>query len=271
MPRLDRLIVALLVACGLLLATGCNRLTFIKPNLKKVKVEQVRRPVVAYDSPAVKARVSAQEQVNAAGAAFAQGDIATAEKHARAALKMDAQSIDARTLLGAIAQRNGRRAEAGEHFKQAALLSQGRPAEAANYGAWLCDAGQAAEGLKYFDYAAQSQSSEARAGTLANAGACATGAGLDARGETYLRDALSLDASNPQALESMAGLALRRGQGMDARAFIQRRLSIPPASASALSTAAQIETRLGDARAAQMYKQRLQNEFPPSNPTPKGK
>ena len=57
---------------------------------------------------------------------------------------------------------------------------------------------------------------------------------------------------------------------MDARAYIERRLDLPPVSASALSTAADVESRLGDTRAAAMYQQRLRSEFPNTNTPPPG-
>ena len=51
--------------------------------------------------------------------------------------------------------------------------------------------------------------------------------------------------------------------------MIQRRLAIQPVSAASLSTASQIETRLGDSRAATLYRQRLQAEFPnATSPSP---
>lgn len=270
MPRLDRLLPGLCIALALCASAGCNRLTFIKPNLSKMEVEQVRQPVVAHDSPAVRARISAQQQISAASGAFEQGDIAAAEKGARAALKADPQSVDAHTLMGIIAERAGRSQEAGGWFKKAAELSQGRPSEASNYGAWLCNQGNTVEALRYFDYAAQSQSGEERAGSLANAGTCALRGGLDTRAEPYLRQAIGLDPQNPLALESLAGLSLKQGQAMEARAFIERRIAIPPVTASVLSTASQIETRLGDSRAAALYRQRLQAEFPTSNPPSPG-
>lgn len=271
MPRLDRLLLAVAATVGLLAAAGCSRLTFIKPNLSKMEVEQVRQPVRARDSAAVKARMSAQELVSAASNAYQQGDLAGAEKNARAALKADPQSIDAHTLMGAVAERQGRTAEAGDWLKKAAQLSQGRPAEAANYGTWLCANGDALGSLQYFDYAAQGQAGDDRAASLANAGTCALSAGLEARAETYLQQAIQYDPESALALESMAGLALKRGRAMDARAYIERRLALPPVSASALATAAEVESRLGDQRAAAQYQQRLRSEFPSTNRPSPGK
>ena len=262
MPRLDRSLPGMTVIACLLLAGGCSRLTFVKPDLGKMEVEQVRQPVYARDSSAVKARASAQQLVATASASLQEGDLAGAQKNARAALKADPQSIDAHTLMGVIAEQQGRASEAGDWLKKAAQLSQGRPAEAANYGAWLCSNGNAVGSLEYFDYAAKGQAGVDRAASLANAGACALGAGLEARAETYLNQAIEYDPGSALALESLASLSLKRGRAMDARAYIERRLEITPVSASALATAAETESRLGDQRAAALYQQRLRNEFP---------
>ncbi len=269
MLRLDRLLLGVAMAGGLLAASGCSRLTFVKPDLGKMEMEQVRQPVRARDSAAVKARMSAEQMVTAAAAAYQQGDLALAEKNARAALKADPQSVDAHTLMGVIVGQQGRAAESGDWLKKAAQLSQGRPAEAANYGTWLCENGDATGSLQYFDYAAEGQAGDDRAASLANAGTCALGAGLDARADTYLNQAIQYDPNSTLALESLATLSLKRGRAMDARAYIERRLAITPVSASALATAADTESRLGDQRAAAMYQQRLRTEFPNTN-TPSG-
>ena len=266
MPRLDRPLLLLAIAGGLLFAPGCNRLTFVKPNLKKVKVEQVRRPVIARDTGATKARQSALSLVVKASGALQAGDVDAAEKHARDALRIDENSVDAHTVLAAIAERRGRTQEAGGWFKKAAELSGGRGQEVANYGAWLCANGRAAESLQYFDYAAASQSAQDKADALANAGACAASAGLDERADGYLRKALELDAESALALETLARVSLRRGRLMEARAFSERRLALQPINPGILRVAADVESGLGDARAAAEYRNRLQREFPSQQP-----
>ena len=271
MLRLDRLLACLVLVLVLFSSTACSRLTFIKPNLSKMEIEQVRQPVRAKDSAASKARSSSYQLVNAASTAYQQGDLVAAEKNARAALKADPQSVDAHTLFALIAEQRGQTREAGEWFKKAAQLSQGRPAEASNYGAWLCANGDAAGSLQYFDYASQAQTGPGRATSLSNAGACALGAGLLARAETYLRDALQSDPSNAIALESLATLSLKRGQPWDAQSYIERRLAVRPLTASTLSTAAEVERQLGNQRAADAYRQRLRNEFPSTTIAPPGK
>lgn len=263
MRPLDRIAAGLLISIGVFAASGCNRLTFIRPNLEKVKIEQVRQPVRASDNAAVRARMSAQDEVNLAAAALQSDDLAAAKSKARAALKTDSTSVDAHTLLGVIAEREGQSEEAGSWLKKAAELSNGRAEEVANYGVWLCSNGRAAESLQYFDFAVQQAGNEAGS-ALANAGACAIKAGMDDRGDGYLRRSLQFDPQQRLALEQLAELSLKRNKGMDARAFIERRLALPPVSAEILSKARQIELLMGDTRTAERYQQRLRSEFPAS-------
>ena len=260
MRRSDRIIACLAIAGGVLAASGCNRLTFIKPDMGKLEVEQVRQPVVARDSAEVRARMAAQQQVAQASAALQAGDLAGAASLAQAVLRADPASVDAHTLLGAIAQQQGRAEEAGGHFKKAAEMSGGRGVEIGNYAAWLCANGRIQDGLALFDHVIAA--SAAGADMLANAGACAVDAGQDERAHRQLRQALQLDPVNPLALEKLAMLSLRGGRPMDARAFIQRRLELPPVTAAVLRTAIQAENQLGDAASAARYRQRLSSEFP---------
>ncbi|MDO5611115.1 MAG: tetratricopeptide repeat protein [Pseudomonadota bacterium] len=267
MRPLDRIVVGLVIATGVIAVSGCNRLTFIRPNYDKMKIEQVRQPVRASDNAAARARMSAQDEIRLAAVALQSGDLAGAKSKARAALKADPASVDAHTLLGVIAEREGQTEEAGSWLKKAAELSSGRPEEVANYGVWLCSNGRALESLEYFVFAAQQASDEAGS-ALANAGSCAIKAGLDDRGDAYLRRSLQLDPQQRLALEQLAALSLKRGNGMEARAFIERRLALPPVTAEILTTARQIELLMGDNRTAERYQQRLRSEFPANAITP---
>ena len=267
MRLLDRIVISLVIASGVIATSGCNRLTFIRPNHEKMKIEQVRQPVRASDDAAVRARMSAHDEIRQAGVALQAGNLTEAKTKARAALKADPTSVDAHTLLGVIAEREGQSEEAGNWLKKAAELSNGRPEEVANYGVWMCSNGRAAESLPYFDFAAQQAGNEASS-ALANAGACAIKAGMDERGNAYLRRSLQLDAQQRLALEQLAALSLKQGKGMDARAFIERRLALPPVTAEILTTARQIELVLGDNRTAERYQQRLRSEFPANAITP---
>ena len=117
-----------------------------------------------------------------------------------------------------------------------------------NYGAWLCQQGQAAESLIWFDRAQRAPGNPAVAEAQANAGSCALDAGQFERAERDLRAALATLPGNPVALEAMAQLSFRQGRYMEARAFAERRIAAAPATRSVLQLASQIEARLGIGR-----------------------
>ncbi len=131
-----------------------------------------------------------------------------------------------------------------------------------NYGAWLCQQGQAAESLVWFDRAQRAPGNPAVAEAQSNAGSCALDAGQFERAERDLRAALSALPGNPVALEAMAQLSFRQGRYMEARAFAERRIAAAPATRSVLQLASQIEARLGDRAASDRYLQRIRQEFP---------
>ncbi len=245
----------------LLAVAGCSRLDFIKPSGKN-NYRPEAREYDFRDPPEVRRRSEARDQIGIATRDLQAGDDAAAERAARAALRLDPASADAYTLLAVISARQGKQAEAGAAYQKAAELAPGQGAGLNNYGTWLCGNGRAAESLAYFEQALADPQYGDRASALANAGACAMRSGDLLRVEPNLRAALELDPENIVALESMTSYLLGHGRYFDARAFSSRRLAVAPITAAALQSAAEIEQKLGDARAADRYLRRLQTEFP---------
>jgi type IV pilus assembly protein PilF len=125
------------------------------------------------------------------------------------------------------------------------------------FGAWLCRAGRTDEALKAFSDAIADEAYRQPTQALANAGSCAAEAGRDDQAELNFRAALTLAPQQAQALAGMARLEHRRGDALKARAFLQRRESVAPLTASELALAIEIETAAGDARAAARYRNQL--------------
>lgn len=262
-----RLRSALLLAVALMpLATACNRLTFIKPDLtrkgsdneiaRSVELEPDRKDRRAIQASSARGHLAASQKFLQAG------DDASAEQEARKALKLDAKSFDAHTLLAVIEGRRGNTAKAGDHYQRAAGFAPANGVALNNYGAWLCSGGRAAESLGWFDRALQDPAYASPASALANAGSCALKSGQGVRAERDARSALQLDPQNAVALETLAESAHRAGRYFEARAFSERRLGAAPADAAALQLASQIEWKLGDAAAADRYVRKLRAEFP---------
>ncbi|NYZ64243.1 type IV pilus biogenesis/stability protein PilW [Luteimonas deserti] len=217
-------------------------------------------------TPEARRTDEARQQLALATRELGTGNDAAAERFARQALKADATVADANTILAMVAERRGRREQAGAFYRAAAEHAPDRGAYLNNYGAWLCTGGRAAESLAYFDGAMRDPRYGDPAGALANAGACALDAGQPGRAEADLRAALAIDPESPVALDAMARLLHQQERHFEARAFSQRHLAVAPASAAALQLAARIEQGLGDTTSAERYLQRLRTDFPSSSP-----
>ncbi|NUO77426.1 MAG: type IV pilus biogenesis/stability protein PilW [Lysobacter sp.] len=255
-------VLATVAVLGLSLLSGCKRLTFVRPNFDKTNYEHTGPDYRVRDDKRSKDAASARTRVQLAQAALRNGDLDGADRDARLALKADAHSADALTILGAVAERRGDMAGAGQHYKKAVDLAPERGAYLNNYGTWLCASGRAAESLSWFERALADSSYATPSAALANAGSCAASAGQSERAERDLRTALALDANNALALGALARIELQKGNAFEARAFSERRLAAAPADPDALVLASQIEQKLGDMAAAARYVQRLRAEFP---------
>lgn len=257
-----RLATLLAVLAALLLAAGCSRLTFIKPD--RGRGDFVRTAPVLdittdpMDSGAAKAKLVVRQGQQYLRA----GDLDRAAKAADKALELDPDSAAAHTLAALAAGRSGHAEAAGEHYRRAIELAPAVGGMLNNYGTWLCHNGRAAESLQWFDQALADRNYATPAVAMANAGVCAAKAGMSERSGLYLQDALERDPENPVALGAMAEHEFRAGRAFHARAFSQRRLAAAPATAHALWLASQIEQQLGDTEAAARYVQRMRTEFP---------
>lgn len=245
-----------------LLAVGCSRLTFIRPNASPGKYEKIAPTYEFKDDPASKQRTAVSNHVALAGDALRAGELDRAAQEAEAALKADPKSADAHTVLAVVEDQRGDVRSAGEHYARAVELAPAQGTALNNYGAWLCGNGRANESLALFDRALADAAYRQRASALANAGACALEAGQPGRVDRDLRAALALEPDNAVALAAMTQYSYMRASYLDARAFSERRLAAAPATPAVLKLASQIEEKLGDRAAAARYVQRLRAEFP---------
>jgi type IV pilus assembly protein PilF len=245
-----------------LLASSCNRLTFVKPDTGRKGFERTAPDVAVGATANSRDAEAARAHLQLSKVRLLQGDNVTAESEARQALKLDPTSVDANTLLAVAKERSGDTKGAGIYYQRAIELAPGRGGPLNNYGTWLCASGKPAESLAWFDQALADPTYATPSAALANAGACADQAGQNARAERDLRRAIELDPNNAVALSAMAEREFRAGRAFEARAFSERRLSAAPADARSLQLASQIEEKLGDRTAAAKYVQRLRAEFP---------
>ncbi|AUI07320.1 MULTISPECIES: type IV pilus biogenesis/stability protein PilW [Stenotrophomonas] len=256
MPRPDRLWLVLLAGALAVAVGGCK-------SHPKAKLGPSQAPVYSVGDPeSVRREVRWRDLLTLATRDMQVGNLDAAERKVREALKLAPEAPDALVLQAGIDDRRGRTRQAGENFRKAAELAPQRGDVLNNYGAWLCQQGQPAESLAWFDRALQAPGYATPGEAQANAGSCALDAGQLERAERDLRAALVAAPANPVALESMAQLSFRQGRYMEARAFAERRIAAAPATRSVLQLASQIEARLGDRAASDRYLQRIRQEFP---------
>ena len=256
MPRPDRLWLVLFAGVLAVAVGGCK-------SHPKAKLGPSQAPVYSVADPeSVRREVRWRDLLTLATRDMQVGNLDAAERKVREALKLAPEAPDALVLQAGIDDRRGRTRQAGENFRKAAELAPQRGDVLNNYGAWLCQQGQPAESLVWFDRALQAPGYATPGQAQANAGSCALDAGQLERAERDLRAALVAAPANPVALESMAQLSFRQGRYMEARAFAERRIAAAPATRSVLQLASQIEARLGDRAASDRYLQRIRQEFP---------
>ncbi|MBA0389672.1 type IV pilus biogenesis/stability protein PilW [Stenotrophomonas maltophilia] len=256
MPRPDRLWLVLFAGVLAIAVGGCK-------SHPKAKLGPSQAPVYSVADPeSVRREVRWRDLLTLATRDMQVGNLDAAERKVREALKLAPEAPDALVLQAGIDDRRGRTRQAGENFRKAAELAPQRGDVLNNYGAWLCQQGQPAESLVWFDRALQAPGYATPGEAQANAGSCALDAGQLERAERDLRAALVAAPANPVALESMAQLSFRQGRYMEARAFAERRIAAAPATRSVLQLASQIEARLGDRAASDRYLQRIRQEFP---------
>lgn len=256
MLRPDRLWLVLFAGVLAVAVGGCK-------SHPKAKLGPSQAPVYSVGDPeSVRREVRWRDLLTLATRDMQVGNLDAAERKVREALKLAPEAPDALVLQAGIDDRRGRTRQAGENFRKAAELAPQRGDVLNNYGAWLCQQGQPAESLVWFDRALQAPGYATPGEAQANAGSCALDAGQLERAERDLRAALVAAPANPVALESMAQLSFRQGRYMEARAFAERRIAAAPATLSVLQLASQIEVKLGDRAASDRYLQRIRQEFP---------
>ena len=203
---------AVIVALVAVATTACSQLTFVRQDFSRGDYEKTAYEVSVSDASLGKGASGVRGHLQRAQERLVAGDYPAAEREARQALKLDPNSADAYTLLGAAAERRGAVGEAGQHYLRATELAPGNGGVLNNYGVWLCGQGQAAQALPWFDRAVADSNYATPAMALANSGNCAIRAGQDARAERDLRRAIALDPANAAALGALAELEFAPGQ-----------------------------------------------------------
>jgi type IV pilus assembly protein PilF len=193
-----------------------------------------------------------------------QGRLELAMQKLTRAIELDPRSTAAHTVIAVLYERIGNTDSARVHYKRAVELSPQTGDVLNNYAAFQCNHGEYVEADALFARALKDPFYKTPAVANSNRGSCAIAAGNLELADDSLRRAVMLAPDMPDALYSMARLSFMQGDFLRARAFLQRFDATGKPAADGLLLGYQVEQKLGNARAANEYRQRLLAQFPDS-------
>jgi type IV pilus assembly protein PilF len=185
------------------------------------------------------------------------------EKFKRA-VAYDKTYAPAHTMLAVLYETIGETEEAGEEYKLAVDYAPKNGDVNNNYGAYLCATGKRKEADRYFLAAVDDPFYTTPAIALANAGTCALARRDLDKAETFLRQSLDYDDKLGAALLPMSEVSYRQGSFLRARAFLQRYEAVGAMNEESLFLGFEIESKLGDEKSAERYRNELLQRYPGS-------
>jgi type IV pilus assembly protein PilF len=188
-----------------------------------------------------------------------------AQEKVEKALVQNPKDVNVQLAAGLVYERLNDKKGAEKHFRQALRTAPDSPEALNALGAFFCRNEQHEKGEEMFVKAAQNQIYRTPYVAYTNAGVCARSAGNLERAEQYLREALKSQVDYAETYAQLAGVLHDRGNNLQARAFVERFLSIAPATPDMLLLGHNIEQALKDEDAAAAFSTRLRKEFPNSD------
>ncbi len=248
---------------GLLLAValaGCSSTT----TNTVVPVSDVGKDrITASDQSDSSRRANVRLQL--ASAYFADGQLTTALDEVKQAINADPKMAEAFNLRGLIYAGLGDDALAEDSFKRALQLSPRDGDTMQNYGWYLCLQKRYPEASAQFQQALAQPQYRDVTRTLLAQGVCEARAGQLPEAERTLQRAYALDSANPSIAVNLSEVLMQRGEYERARFYIRRVNGAPQqANAQTLWLAARIESRGGNAQAANEIGQQLLSRYPKS-------
>jgi type IV pilus assembly protein PilF len=197
-----------------------------------------------------------------------QGKLDLARDKLQKAIRLDPKNVNANTMMGVLNERINRPEIAEKFYRKAVQFAPEDGNVNNNLGSFLCGSGRPAEADAWFAKALNDPFYKTPQVALSNAGVCAIKAGNTARAEEYFRRVLELQPQHAVALYELARLNVARGDYLRARAFQQRLEASNVDSPEVLELGAEIESKLGNAKGAASYQERLKRDFPDYQPAP---
>jgi len=195
---------------------------------------------------------------------FRNGSYDLARDRLERAIGFDPKMAKGHSLLALTHVQLGNTRLATESFDRAVRLGPNNHDVRNAYAVFLCGQEDFDEAQVQFDRAINLRDNENPEIMMTNAGVCIANKPDLEVAERYFRDALEIRPSYGEALIQLAALKHRTRDNLSARAFMQRYLASNVAAPAVLMLATQIETELGDERAATNYMNQLLRDFPES-------
>jgi type IV pilus assembly protein PilF len=194
-----------------------------------------------------------------------QGRMDVAEAKFKKSIDQDDSYALAHAGLGYVYWQKGDPDSAQTEFRRAIALDGNDPDIRNNYGAFLCDQRQYAEGDRNFMLALKNRDYTTPAKAWENAGVCARQAGDQDRSQADFRNALQADPNYFPALAEMITASYQSQNYPAARGYLERYEKAGPETAAILLLGYKIEQALGDGNAAHDYSIKLVRSFPESD------
>jgi type IV pilus assembly protein PilF len=195
---------------------------------------------------------------------YRNGSFELARDRLERAIELDSRHAPAHSLLAMTYVQLGIHRLAEDNFDRAVRLAPDDKDVRNAYAVYLCQQRDYDDAIEQFDRAIGIRENDSAWIEMTNAGVCVSQKPDLARAEEYFRQAIRMRPTYGEALIQMAALKHRTEDNLIARAFLQRYLEANPSSSAVLYLAVQIETGLGDDRAATNYMNELLRDFPES-------
>ena len=153
---------------------------------------------------------------------------------------------------------------AEREYRRALTLDPDSGAIRNNFGVFLCGQDKAVEARLMLLEAARDKAYATPEAAWTNAGVCSRRQKDLETAESDFREALKINAEFPDALAQMADIAYTRKDYLRARGFLQRYMTVAPATPATLWIGLMTERKLGDFSAARQFEKQLKRDFPQS-------
>lgn len=184
---------------------------------------------------------------------FERGDYDTALEKLKRALAYNPKLAIAHSAIATVYQTMNATIDAERHYKLSVKYAPSDPTILNNYGTYLCQKGEYDKAVGYYEKTIANPFYKTPETAHENAGVCLMQGDKHEKAEHHFRQALRHNSQLPVSLYNMVVISAARGDNLKARAFIQRLHSVAALDERILKVGYEIETKMGNKRAANEY------------------